>query len=116
MPPPHHPFGLLAFLHWNHEWNNWHFRNEVLEKALPQLQELGVGFIRMDILWSDVHKGTQKYDFSRYDKLIPLIRKHKLDILAVLQYNKVGRLDGREMWNSPPESFEEFSQYVGATV
>jgi polysaccharide biosynthesis protein PslG len=110
------PFGVLAFLHWNHEWNNWHFKDETLAKALDQLQDLGIGMVRIDILWSDIHRGTFSYDFSRYDKLISAIKAHNLEILAVLQYNKEDRKDGREIWNHPPDSFEEFAAYVGATV
>ena len=111
-----HPFGLLAFLHWNHEWNKWHFRDDVLHKALQQLQGLGVGFVRIDVLWSDVHRGLYQYDFSRYDQLIETVKKHGLEILAILHYNKVSQKDGQELWNRPPESFEEFAKYVGACV
>jgi hypothetical protein len=73
--------------------------------------------VRTDVVWSDVHAGTHQYDFSRYDRLIPQLHEHGLKLLLVLHYNKF-RLDdqGREIWNTPPDSFEEFARYVEATV
>jgi hypothetical protein len=116
MPLTRDSFGVLAFLHWNHDWNNFHFREETLDRALIQLRELGIGFVRVDLLWSDLHKGFHRYDFSRADELVKKINAAGLKILAVLQYNKTDLREGKEVWNSPPESFEEFAAYVGATV
>jgi len=110
------PFGVLAFLHWNHDWNNYHFNRDVLVCALNQLEELGIGTVRIDILWSDVYRGPNRLDFSRYDDLIRRIRDHRLNILAVLQYNKIDRVETLEVWNQPPTDFYEFAAYVNATV
>lgn len=111
------PFGLLAFLHWHHDWNSFHFPEELVKKAADQIQDLGVGMVRMDIVWSDIHVGENQYDFSRYDRLVSLLKRYDFDLLVLLHYNKV-RLDdaGKEIWNQPPDSFEEFARYVGATV
>lgn len=113
----HDPFGLLAFLSWNHDWNKWYFNRAVLLKSLEQIRKLGISFIRLDIVWSDVHRGFHKYDFSRYDELLSLLKEHNIQILGLLHYNK-NRLDsdGKEIWNLPPESFDEFAAYVAATV
>lgn len=108
--------GVLAFLHWNHPWNHYHFNDEILPRALDQLKELGIGFIRVDILWSDVDRGPYHYDFIHYEKLIRGIRDRGINILAVLNYNKGDPANRKQDWNSPPESFEEFAAYVGATV
>jgi hypothetical protein len=116
MRGPNNPFGVLTFLHWNHDWNNYHFQGGVLDKALDLLQELGVSMIRQDILWSDIHRGHLQYDFSKYDELISKISGRGLQVLGVLQYNKVDLREGKEVWSTPPESFEEFSAYVGAVV
>lgn len=110
------PFGVLAFLHWNHDWNNFHFPPDLRQAAIKQIRDLGVGFIRLDILWSDVTAGYKKYDFSRYDDLISSVRDNGLDILALLHYNKAHKDTTGEIWNQPPHSFEEFATYVGDTV
>jgi sugar phosphate isomerase/epimerase len=114
---PNNPFGVLAFLHWNHNWNNFHFSDKTLKPALQQLKELGVSFVRVDILWSDIHTGFNTYNFERYDQLIKLIKDYDLQILALLHYNK-NHVDsfGKEVWNRPPDSPEEFASYVYATV
>ncbi|MFN0117283.1 MAG: family 1 glycosylhydrolase [Elusimicrobiota bacterium] len=111
------PFGLLAFLHWNHDWNNFHFDQNSLEKAIIQLKELNIKNIRMDILWSDIYRPNNPNDYSKYDKLINKLYEEGFSLLCLLHYNKV-RLsaNGEELWNRPPDSFEEFGDYVFETV
>lgn len=82
-----------------------------MEKAVNQLQELGIGMIRMDILWPDVQTSPSKWDFSRYDEIIGLLTERNIQVLGVLQYNK-----DHEKWSQPPDSFEEFAAYVHHTV
>jgi hypothetical protein len=110
-------YGLLAFLHWNHDWNNWHFPEDSIKKAALQIRELGVDTVRTDLVWSDVYAGPDRYNFSRYDRLFAQLHEHGLNLLVLLHYNKI-RLDaqGREIWNRPPDSFEEFARYVETTV
>jgi hypothetical protein len=111
------PFGVIAFLHWNHDWNNFHFDDATRMRALAQLQKIGLRYIRTDILWSDVDRGPGKFDFSPYESWIPRLREHGLEPLILLHYNKVrSASDGTGAWNHPPDSFEEFAGYVNATV
>jgi hypothetical protein len=117
MPDKTNPFGLLAFLQWNHDWNNWHFPDNLVQKAAAQIKDLGVGMVRMDIVWSDIHRGRNLYDFSRYDQLVSILTEAGLKLLVPLHYNKIRTTpDGVEVWNRPPDSFEEFADYVNATV
>ena len=111
------PFGLLAFLHWNHDWNNYHFPINLLRKAAEQIQSLGVDMVRLDIVWADVHIDGLRYDFSRYDRVLSILKEFDFKLLVLLHYNK-NRVDstGKETWNLPPDSNEEFARYVGATV
>lgn len=110
------PFGLLTFLPWNHDWNNFHFNQETLEKAVHQLKDLGVGMIRMDIIWSDIHSGKFKYNFARYDRLVELLEKNGIQILGLLLYNKK-YLDatGKIAWNRPPHE-DDFAHYASSVV
>jgi polysaccharide biosynthesis protein PslG len=111
------PYGVIAFLHWNHDWNNFHFDADTRLKALRQMREAGIRNVRTDILWSDVDRGVGKFDFSAYDSWIPLLKEHGLDPLILLHYNKEpSASDGTGRWNQPPDSFEEFAGYVHATV
>ena len=111
------PFGVIAFLHWNHDWNSYHFDDATRRRALRQLADIGLRSLRTDILWSDVNRGVGKFDFSAYDSWVPLLREHGIEPLILLHYNKEHtRPDGVEIWNQPPASFEEFAGYVYATV
>ena len=72
--------------------------------------------IRMDILWSDVQRGTE-FDFSRYDPIVSLLKNHDIDILALLHYNKfdlTGKND--KLWNRPPDDFQEFAKKVAMHI
>lgn len=110
-------FGLLAFLNWNNDWNNWHFPDALIDKAAQQIRELGVDMVRTDVVWSDVHCGAGQYDFARYDRLLAKLHEHGINLLIVLHYNKE-RLDihGNEIWNRPPDSLDEFARYVETAV
>ncbi|MBV9080612.1 MAG: hypothetical protein JO102_05785 [Elusimicrobia bacterium] len=110
------PFGVLAFLHWNHDWNNFYFDDATRRRALAQLEELGVSFVRTDILWSDVDRGIGKFDFSAYESWLPLLRHHHLEPLILLHYNKERTGPDGVRWNKPPSSFEEFAGFVSAAV
>ena len=111
------PFGVIAFLHWNHDWNLYHFDDATRLRALAQLRDIGLRSIRTDILWSDVDRGVGRFDFSAYDGWIPRLREFGLEPLILLHYNKVKSApDGTGRWNQPPDSFEEFAGYVNATV
>src|SRR4051812_38098435 len=92
------PLGVITFLHWNHDWNKWHLDEKLVATPARQLQELGVGCIRLDVLWADVHRGLYQYDFSRYDRLLSLLRDHGLNLLILLHYNKIKDGPDGELW------------------
>ena len=49
------PFGVLEFLHWNHDWNNFQYPDrKTLEKAIFLMKEAGVGWVRVDFSWQDI--------------------------------------------------------------
>lgn len=116
MASNHDPFGLLAFLHWNHDWNNFHFPERDLDRAIDQIAELGVSFLRLDILWSDVYAPGKPFDFTRYDRILERVAKRRINVLAMLQYNKLKDGPNGPLWNRPPDSDDEFADYVEQTV
>lgn len=112
---PRDPFGVLAFLHWNHPWNDQHFDRATLDRAIRQLKDLGVSSLRLDILWADVHRGQGLYDFSHYEELISRLHREGFELLVLLQYNKERGEPARYLWNVPPD-ISEFAAYVKATI
>ncbi|MCG3205908.1 MAG: hypothetical protein KCHDKBKB_02632 [Elusimicrobia bacterium] len=111
------PHGLLAFLHWNHPWNHHHFPPSLIRQSIKQLKDLGSPMLRLDIVWSDIHRGLYQYDFSHYDYLISELSQAGFDLLILLHYNKVREGSSGEMlWNHPPDSISEFARYVETTV
>lgn len=111
------PHGLLAFLHWNHDWNNEHFPPRLVRRAIEQLKDLGSPMLRLDVVWSDVHRGLHQYDYSHYDWLINELSQAGFQLLVLLHYNKVRTTtQGEVLWNRPPDSVAEFARYVETTV
>src|SRR5688572_17416330 len=82
------PYGVLAFVAWNHDWNDHHFKypNDI-ELAAQRMQDAGIHWVRMDFLWADIEPEPGRHDFERYDGIVAILRKHKLCILGVLEYN-----------------------------
>lgn len=108
------PFGVLVFLQWNHPWNNYHYSPEKVEKAVRMLKELGVGWVRMDFLWSDIEPKENEFDFEKYDRIVNLLCAQKINILGVLQYN--ANWTSPAEWNSPPDDTSLFTRYVKEVI
>lgn len=106
------PFGVLAFLNWNHDWNGRHFPEERLELAADLLSEAGVAFVRMDFLWDDIEPAPGKFDFTKYDRIVEVLSRRNIKILGLLSYNAVW---AAEYWNSAPDPVK-FTRYAEAVV
>src|SRR5581483_6511271 len=48
------PFGVLVFLPWYHDWNDHHFGEREVKRAVDLMAKCGVAWVRMDFLWSDL--------------------------------------------------------------
>lgn len=106
------PFGVLEFLHWDHDWNGHHYTPEKVEQAVKLMKKSGVGFVRMDILWDDVEPAEGKWDFEKYDRTLDLLDKAGIKVLALLDYNAVW---AGEAWNTPPPA-DKFTRYAETVV
>ncbi|MBU1870128.1 MAG: beta-galactosidase [Candidatus Omnitrophica bacterium] len=110
------PFGVLEFLHWNHDWNNYKYSSaEDLEKALILMRQAGVGWVRMDFLWDEIEPQKGQFDFKKYDCLAELIAKHKIKILGILDYSATWAAACAE-WNCPPKDNQLFVDYAAKTI
>ena len=64
---PDSPYGVLAFLPWNHDWNNYHYKTQDdLVRAVDLMKAAGIRMVRMDFLWADMEPAKGRFDFQKY--------------------------------------------------
>ncbi|MCX5698722.1 MAG: beta-galactosidase [Candidatus Omnitrophica bacterium] len=108
------PFGVLEFLHWNHNWNNYKYPDQgSLRKAVALMKEAGVGWVRMDFLWEDIEPEKGKLNFEKYDYLVDLLTQNNIGILGLLSYSASW---AGPAWNSPPYEDESFVSYASNVI
>lgn len=106
------PFGALEFLDYNHDWNHYHYDTpEKLEKAASLMEEAGVKFVRLTFEWGDIEPKPGDFEFAKYDKLVDLMGRHHIRLLALLAFN--APYTGH--WNDPPDE-SRYIAYVQRTV
>ena len=109
----YHPFGVLAFLSWNHKWNNFKYNKGKLIKAVELLGDMGCSFVRMDFSWNDIEPHHRVFDFDKYDFIVELLSKNNIRILGILDY--CADWAGRH-WNGPPYKNDYFVNYCKHVV
>ncbi len=107
------PFGVLAFLSWNHSWNNYKYSSSDLEKAVKMFKNLGIDYVRFDFYWEDIEPHKGEFSFSKYDYIVKLLRKNNIRILGILDYSASW---AAKSWNAPPFSYEDFANFVKKVV
>jgi hypothetical protein len=106
------PFGVLEFLNWNHAWNSYKYSSDAdLEKVINLMKEARIGWVRMDFLWDEIEPEPDKFNFDKYDKIVDLLNKNKINILGILDYSASWAAACRE-WNCPPAYNELFVKYA----
>ena len=106
------PFGVLEFLHWNHDWNNYKYSSkEDLARAVKLMKEAGIGWLRMDFLWEEIEPRQGEFDFAKYDEIVDLASKNNLNILGLLNYSAPWAAACGE-WNCPPRDNSLFVNYA----
>jgi len=106
------PYGVLAFIAWDHDWNRRHFPLEEVRLAADLMREAGIGFVRMDFLWSDIEPRPGRFDFARYEQIVDMLRDRELRVLGILHYNPAWR---SAPWNQAPEA-ERYSEFARSVV
>ena len=90
-----------------------------LEQRLQGMVELGVGWVRLDIEWSNVQRvGPDSYDFSDYDRVVKAVIAHRLRPLVILDYTPEWARSG-ECAGTPfchPRNPDEFGSYAHAVA
>jgi hypothetical protein len=110
------PFGVLEFLHWSHPWNNYKYsRREDLEKIVALMKEAGVGWVRMDFLWSDIEPESGRFEFDKYDSIVNLLAENGIHLLGLLDYS-TDWASSCGKWNCPPGDTKLFINYTRAVM
>jgi len=106
------PFGVLEFLHWNDDWNNYKYLTlGSVKKAITLMKKAGVGFIRQDFLWQDIEAHPGRFDFRKYDPLVELLIENNIQILGVLHYS-TDWAGACKAWNCAPKDIQQFVNYA----
>lgn len=106
------PYGVLEFLPWDHEWNGHHYTPEKVERAVKLMKDAGVGIVRMDIIWNDVEPANDRWEFEKYDRILDLLSRSGIKVLALLNYN--ADWTGQN-WNDAPDK-KLYAAYVRKVV
>ncbi|MDD5347610.1 MAG: cellulase family glycosylhydrolase [Candidatus Omnitrophica bacterium] len=110
------PFGVLEFLNWNHDWNNFHYPDtDTRLQTIDLMQEAGVSIVRMDFLWQDIEPSEGLVDYSKYDAIVDLLYRHNIQILGLLDYS-ADWASACNRWNCPPRDNALFVKYATAVV
>jgi hypothetical protein len=107
------PFGILAFLGWNHSWNNYKYSESDLKKAIALMKDCGISFVRLDFLWNDIEIKQGQFGFSKYDDIVSLLTNSEIEILGLLSYSADWAGPG---WNSPPYKNKTFVNYASKVI
>ncbi len=110
------PFGVLEFLHWDHDWNNHKYPGRAsLEKAVGLMQEAGVGWVRVDFLWQDIEPKSGEFSFNKYDEMVDVLTKSGIQVLGILNY-ATDWASSCGKWNCPPGDNSAFVNYAQKVI
>ncbi len=78
----------------------------------------GVQVVRIDFNWDMLNPAPGQWNFDDYDAMVQIVRAHKLDILAIVDYSSwwASSAQSSDDWRvrlySPPLSNYEFARYT----
>ena len=107
------PFGVLAFLHWRHVWNQNKYSSQDLKKTIKLIKKSGAAFVRMDFLWDDIEQQKGNFNFDKYDQIVELCTEENIRILGILDY--CASWAGKA-WNWPPDNLDDFVNFCAKVV
>jgi polysaccharide biosynthesis protein PslG len=110
------PFGVLEFLSWNNDWNNYQYPDQqTQEKAVSLMKEAGVGWVRVDFSWQYIEPLQGGFDFTKYDALVELLTRNNIGILGILDYTADWASPTRQ-WNCPNPNNTLFVKFASAVA
>ncbi len=105
-------YGVLEFLSWNHEWNAYHYDEAKIKRSAALMKEAGIGFVRIDVAWSDVEPKEGEWRWEKYDKITAILKEHDIKMLVTLGYNPLYQMKN---WNDAPDA-ARYVRYAQAVV
>lgn len=109
-------FGVLEFLHWDHDWNyNKYSKEEDLVLAAQLMNEAGIRWVRFDFLWQDIEPEKGRFDFEKYDRIVRILKEYNIGILGILNYG-VGWASSGGSWNCPADNNQDFVNFCVKVV
>jgi len=69
----------------------------------------------LDFLWSDIEPQEGKFDFSKYDYIVRLLRDKGIHILGILHYS-ADWASACGKWNCPPRENKIFIKYASQVI
>jgi len=76
------------------------------------MKEAGIGIVRMYFLWDDIEPAEGRFEFEKYDRIVDILVKNKISVLAILHYNPSW---SGQPWNTAPDP-EKYGNYARAVV
>lgn len=90
------------------------------DRELDELAEMGAGWVRFDVKWSDVQwDGPESFNWAKYDPLVDAARARGVQVLANLAYSPAWARDpGTNDKFAPltPERREAFARFAAEAV
>jgi len=84
-------------------------------KVLSKVKSAGIGWIRVDILWTDIERKKGVYDFSQIDRIVRYAKTHNLSILAIMGKTPDWANGGRSP-AYPPKNINDWKKFVSKIV
>ncbi len=95
------------------------FSDAALDMELRGIVDLGAKWVRFDIEWGFVQQSSRdKYDWSKYDRIVDALLKNNLKALPILTYSpEWARVPGcRGGSHCPPQYPENFADFASEAV
>lgn len=90
--------------------------------AAELMQSAGIQVVRIDFNWDMLNPAQDRWNWQDYDAMVQIVRAHKLDILAILDYSSwwassaQDSNDWRVRLYSEPRSTYEFARFAYQAV
>ncbi|WP_413732409.1 GH39 family glycosyl hydrolase [Sodalis sp. RH20] len=81
-----------------------------------QAKKMGIGWVRMDLSWSNIEKEKGTYNWAKFDTFVTQANKQGLQVLPVLAYTPAWTQSISRKISSPPNDYDAWLKFVDAAV
>jgi len=87
-----------------------------LERALALIEAGGFQWVRQTFPWADIEAQTGQYDWAAWDRIVTAVRRHNLNLIAVLDTSPGWAQSNPEAAHrySPPQEMADFGRFAQA--